>query len=399
MKRKIYKIGTGSWVLIFFLLGIVFQVHAGPEESNLIKMGVITSLTGPAGVYGLSTQCALDAFKGFFNDRGGLTVKGKNYKIEMVYADDKYTVGGARAAVEKLLYTDKVDFLVGSFAISTVAAWAPLAMKEKKLSVIGGPGVKPKPEWPYLFHVSSSDDVRSLALCALVKDKFGCKSILYVMSDNLDGKLAKELAVKQEKERGLEVKGYYLASPNTTDFYPLLTQALKSNPDFLYSRLVPGTAALVVKQARELGYKGRIGYPIVMAGDLEKWQQISGVEASIGFIGIMGDPEEFSPLGMEQHKYHERLCPKFKTTDIAYTMQPHILSMAIEKAQSFNPDEILKVLRTTEFQSFHKVPLKAGGEKTYGIKNKMDVPIPYSMVVGKNQTKFLGSVPIFTPSI
>ena len=47
--------------------------------------------------------------------------------------------------------------------------------------------------------------------------------------------------------------------------------------------------------------------------------------------------------------------------------------------------------------SFHKAPLKAGGEKTYGIKNNMDVPIPYSMVVGKNQTKFLGSVPIFTP--
>jgi branched-chain amino acid transport system substrate-binding protein len=397
MKRKIYKTGAGSWILIVFLSGIVFQVHAGPEESNILKMGVITSLTGPAGIYGLTTQCSLDAFKSFFNDRGGLTIKGKNYKIDMVYADDKYTVGGARSAVEKLVYTDKVDFLVGSFAISTVAAWAPLAMKEKKLSVIGGPGVKPKPDWPYLFHLSSIDDARSLALCALVKEKFGCKSILYLLSDNLDGKLAKEVAIKQEKERGLEVKGYLLTSPNTTDFYPLLTRALKSNPDFMYARVVPGTAALVVKQARELGYKGRIGFPIVMPGDLEKWQEIAGVEASQGFIGVMGDVEEYSPLGREEHKYHEKMCSKYKSTDIAYTMQPHVLCLAIEKAQSLDPDEILKVLRTTEFQSFHKVPLKAGGEKTYGIKNNMDVPIPYSMVIGKNQTQFLGSVAIFTP--
>lgn len=379
------------------LLGIPFRVDAGPEETGIIKMGVITSLTGPAGIYGLSTQCAMEAFKSFFNDRGGLTVRGKNYKIEMLYADDKYTVGGARSAVEKLVYTDGVDFLVGSFAISTVAAWAPLAMKEKKLSVIGGPGVKPKPDWPYLFHLSSSDDARSLALCALMKEKFGCKSVLYLLSDNLDGKLAKEVAIKQEKERGLEVKGYLLTSPNTTDFYPLLTRALKSNPDFLYARVVPGTAALVVKQARELGYKGRIGYPIVMPGDLEKWQEIAGVEASKGFIGVMGDVEEYSPLGLEEHKYYERMCPKYKSTDIAYTMQPHVLSLAIEKAQSFDPDEILKVLRTTEFNSFHKNPLRAGGEKTFGIKNNMDVPIPFSMVAGKNQVEFLGSVPVFTP--
>ncbi len=397
MKRRIHMAGMGGCVLIAILLAIPFSAHGGPEETGLIKMGVITSLTGPAGIYGLSTQCAMEDFKSFFNDRGGLTLKGKKYRIEFVYADDKYTVGGARTAAEKLLYTDRVDFLVGSFGVATVSAWAPLAMKERKLSIVGGPGVKPKPEWPYLFHLSSSDDARSLALCSLIKEKFGCKSVLYLLSDNLDGKLAKEVALRQEKERGLEVKGYLMASPETKDFYPLLTQPLKSNPDFLYARLVPGAAALVVKQARELGYKGRIGYPIVMPGDLEKWQAIAGVEASIGFIGVMGDVEERSPLGLEENKYYERICQKFKSTDIAYTMQPHVLSMAIEKAQSFDPDEILKILRTTEFQSFLKIPLKAGGEKTYGIKNNMDVPIPFSMVVNKNQTKFLGSIPLFTP--
>jgi hypothetical protein len=82
---------------------------------------------------------------------------------------------------------------------------------------------------------------------------------------------------------------------------------------------------------------------------------------------------------------------------MAYSMGPHILLTAIEKAQSFNSDEVLKVLRTTEFHSFHKISLKASGEKTFGIKNHMTVPVPYSMIVGKGQIKYLGSYQEFTP--
>jgi hypothetical protein len=73
------------------------------------------------------------------------------------------------------------------------------------------------------------------------------------------------------------------------------------------------------------------------------------------------------------------------------------LPARIEKAQSLDPDEILKVLRNTEFHSFHRVPVKADGLKTFGIKNQMDIPIPYSMVEGKNKVKFLGSVSVITP--
>jgi hypothetical protein len=134
-----------------------------------------------------------------------------------------------------------------------------------------------------------------------------------------------------------------------------------------------------------------------MPGDIVKWQDIAGVEASKGFVGIMVSPEESSPLGVEQDKYYEKNCPNFKSTDMAYSMGPHILLMAIEKAQSFNSDEVLKVLRTTEFHSFHKISLKASGEKTFGIKNHMTVPVPYSMIVGKGQIKYLGSYQEFTP--
>ena len=366
-------------------------------ESKVLKLGVINPLTGPAAQWGLNTKCTMDSLQKFFNDRGGITVKGQNYKIEMIHADDKYTVAGGRAAAEKLLYSDKIDFFVGSFGAEPISGWASLSTKEKKLAVIGGPTWVPKPEWPYLFRVGASDDERSEALCSLMREKFKCKSVLYIMTDDLVGKHAKDSALKYEKKRGLEIKDFVMVPPRTTDFYPFLSIALKSNPDYLHCKVPPGSVALIIKQARELGYKGRISYPTSMPGNLEKWQDIAGVEASKGFVGIMVSPEEASPLGVEADKYYKKYCPNFESTDMAYSVGPHILLMAIEKAQSFASDEVLKVLRTTEFHSFLKIPLRASGEKTFGIRNHMTVPVPYSMIVGKGQIEYLGSYHEMTP--
>jgi branched-chain amino acid transport system substrate-binding protein len=389
------KILTAIIALVSFVTG-GGGLEAG-AESKILKLGVTNPLTGPAASWGLNTKCSLEAVEKFFNDRGGITVKGQNYKIEMVFADDKYTVAGGRTAGEKLIYTDKVDFLVGTFGVEPISGWAPLSTKEKKLAVIGGPMWSPKPGWPYVFRVGSSNDERIAALYSVMKEKFKCKSALYILSDDLEGKPAKENALKHSNERDLEIKDFIMVPPRTTDFYPFLSKALKSNPDYLYCRMPPGSVALIVKQSRELGYKGQIGYSTSMPGNLEKWQDIAGVEASIGFVAIMDSPEVYSPLGMESNKYYEQHCPNFKATDVSYTMGTHILLTAIEKAQSLNPDDVLKVLRTMEFHSFHKIPVRAGGEKTYGIKNHMAVPVSFSMIVDKNQIKYLGSYEGMTP--
>jgi len=390
--KLLFVIGAVSFILA---LWGVFSLAAA--ESKVLKLGVINPLTGPAAPWGLNTKCTMDALKIFFNERGGVTVKGQNYKIEMIHADDKYTVAGGRAAAEKLLYTDKIDFFVGSFGAEPISGWAPLSTKEKKLAVVGGPTWSPKVEWPYVFRVSASDEERSEALCSLMKEKFNCKSVLYIMTDDLVGKVTKENALKFEKKRGLEIKDFALVPPETKDFYPFLSRILKSKPDYLHCKVPPGSVALIVKQSRELGYKGHIGYPTSMPGDLVKWQDIAGVEASKGFIGIMTSSEEWSSLGAESDKNYEKHCPNFRSTDIAYSIGPHVLLISIERAQSLDPDNILKVLRTDEFHSFHKLALKAGGEKTFGIKNHMTVPVPYSIITGKGEVKYLKSYEVYTP--
>ena len=394
--RNLIRGTMAGWLAV--ILALVFWGPAQAQGEKKIKIGVINPMTGPAAPWGLAAQCSMERFKILFNDRqGGITVKGQKYKFEMIYADDKYTVAGGRAAGEKLIYGDQVDFLTGSIGAEPISGWAPLALKEKKLAVIGGPSWNPKPEWPTIFRVTSSDDERAEALCRLMKENFQCKSVLYVLTDDLVGKIAKENALKHEKSRGLEVKGYLMVPPNTTDFYPFLTKALKTNPDYLHCKMPPGSVALVIKQSRELGYKGHIGYPTGMPSGLEKWQAIAGMEASKGFLALTTPLEEYTPLGIEGDALIKEICPTHGLGDIAYSMQPHILMMAIEKAQSLEPDQILKTLRTEEFHSYVKAALKASGEKTFGIKNHMSVPIYFSQITGLVEFKYVKSYHLSTP--
>lgn len=388
---------SGVGVIIGAIALLLSLCVGNVQAENVIKIGVINPLTGPAGQWGLIVKCMMETQEKIINDRGGISLKGQKYKVKMVFADDKYTVAGGRAAAEKLLYADNVDFLMGSVGTEPTSAWVPLATKENKLAIVGSAQFTPRAEWPTVFHLSSLDSERSEALAKLMKEEFKCKSVLYIMSDDLIGKLAKDISVKQEKTRGLEVKGYLMVPPTTTDFYPFLTRALKDNPDFIHCRLTPGAMALVVKQARELGYKGYIGYPTTIPGALQKWQAIAGVEASKKFIGMMLGPEEYSPLGLEYLKVYSEVYPKYEITDLAYVMMPHVLKMAIESTQSMDTQVLLDYLRKTEFHSYHKTPLNARGEKTFGIKNHMTVSVPYSMVVGPGQVKYLGSKQIILP--
>jgi branched-chain amino acid transport system substrate-binding protein len=390
------------WLLICLvavLFLIVGQGNSLAQSEKVIKIGVINPLTGPAAQWGLSVQCAMERFKRLFNGKwGGITVKGQKYKVDFVYADDKYTVAGGRTAAEKLIYTDKVQFLVGSIGAEPCTAWAPLATKEKVLAVVGSPTMKLRPDWPYFFRVTSSDDERAESLVQLMKTKFKAKSVLYIMSDDLVGKLAKESALKSEKARGLDVKGYLMVPPGTKDFYPFLSGALKSNPDYLHCKLPPGSVALVVKQARELGYKGKVGYPTGMPGNLKKWQDIAGLEASLGFVAMTKGDEILTPIGIEMDALIAEMCPQMGAGgDIGYSMQPHILTQAIEKAQSFEPEKVAQVLRTAEFHSLIRQPLKAGGEKTFGIKNHMAVPAFWYEVTGPDKIKYLGEQYILSP--
>ena len=59
-----------------------------------------------------------------WNERGGLKIKGEQYKIELLVEDNKSTLDGVTASCNKLIFDGGVEFLAGPAAFFATAATA-----------------------------------------------------------------------------------------------------------------------------------------------------------------------------------------------------------------------------------------------------------------------------------
>jgi ABC-type branched-subunit amino acid transport system substrate-binding protein len=109
-------------VLAVFFLCSSFAKEAAAQAKTL-KIGLISSVTGPMAP---AFKSELDAAKPtavFMNQRGVITVGGQKYQIEIVTADDQSSPAGAVAAANKVLQ-EGVRFIVAPMFMVTNMAIA-----------------------------------------------------------------------------------------------------------------------------------------------------------------------------------------------------------------------------------------------------------------------------------
>ncbi|HKP65433.1 MAG TPA: ABC transporter substrate-binding protein, partial [Casimicrobiaceae bacterium] len=83
-----------------------------------IKIGMFGPLTGATSVYGYPINNGAIALYKDINDKGGINGR----KIEIVHEDDACDPAKARAAVKKLIYSDKVFMINGGSCSAAVVA-------------------------------------------------------------------------------------------------------------------------------------------------------------------------------------------------------------------------------------------------------------------------------------
>src|ERR1044071_8271088 len=79
---------------------------ANPKATN-IKIGFVTTLSGPAGIIGKHMKDAADLALSMLGGKIG------GVPAEIVYADDQFKPDLGRQVTDELLKRDKVDFLTG----------------------------------------------------------------------------------------------------------------------------------------------------------------------------------------------------------------------------------------------------------------------------------------------
>jgi branched-chain amino acid transport system substrate-binding protein len=113
---------------------------AGPARAakDTIKIGATLPLTGAeARIGGFYKEGYEYAFEQQ-NNKGGVKVSDKTMKVELQLLDDTSTQATAVSLADRLINSDKVDFLLGTYATNLVEAQSAAAEQNQMLYVNGG---------------------------------------------------------------------------------------------------------------------------------------------------------------------------------------------------------------------------------------------------------------------
>ena len=112
---------------------------AGPAMAQeTLKIGAIGSLSGGGTAWGLAIKRGAEIAVDEVNAAGGLKVGDKTFKVELVMYDDQYTGQGGRTAAERLVYQDKVKYIVGPIGSNPVLSTIEVSTPQKVLVVSNG---------------------------------------------------------------------------------------------------------------------------------------------------------------------------------------------------------------------------------------------------------------------
>ncbi len=385
------RIGKSVWRMIGLIL--TFGIFCFPSLSfssseKVLKMGAIFPLSGRGATWGLAAQKAITVKQKEVNGRGGLNVGGEKYKIEIIWEDDKYNAAAGRMAAEKLVNRDKVKFILGSQSSAVILAVQPITEPNKILFLVNSYAKEVlTPDKPYTFRmVLTSNEILQGMYPWMNKTYPNLKNVAFVEPNDASGWSIEKDCKRIAEQNQFQVVFSQFYERGTSDFYPLLNKLIVQKPDFIdFTGAPPGDQALIVKQMRELGYKGKTFSGTTM--DPLEFCKIAGVQNAEGHISNTHDLLGAYTTEGQKKYYDDYMAIHGKPFDPVtpkYHLYLDILVQAIEKSGSLDPAQIKETMEKME--EWHTIfgAAKFGGKEHYGIKRQIVTPVYISEIVNGN---------------
>jgi branched-chain amino acid transport system substrate-binding protein len=210
----------------------------GPSYGQAVKfrIGCTLPLTGIFGRDGNLVKDAYTFWAETVNAKGGITVRGRKYPVELVWFDDKSDKAEAAKLVERLACVDKVDLILGGFGSDSVFAASAIAEKYKYPMISGGASSNKLFERGFRYYFSTlgkaTEEVRGcVEIARILKPK--PKTAAVIGSDILFTSLAAKGFEDYLKKEGIELVYFELFPLSLTDYNSLLYKVKQKNPDML----------------------------------------------------------------------------------------------------------------------------------------------------------------------
>ena len=289
--------GRRRFALLPTALALLGAFGAGSAfAQDTVKIGFTGPLSGGAALYGKNVVNGIEMAIKEIN-AAGLEVGGKKVKLELVALDDKYSPADAAINARRLAQQHQapVVFVPHSGGIYAMQAFNEqekfIVMAYSSTPKITETGNKLTMRIPPTFNSYIEPFTR------YEMKKFG-KKVGMLPGDHEYAKNWTQLfGPAWEKAGGAIASNNPMSYNRSADFYSGVSRVLAEKPDVLFVGGPSEPTALVVKQARELGFKG--GFLIMDQAKLDEMAKVTeGLGPLEGSIGVL-------PVS-----YDERVGPK-----------------------------------------------------------------------------------------
>jgi branched-chain amino acid transport system substrate-binding protein len=369
-------------VLIALLsLAAALALPSSAWAQKAFKMGAIVPVSGPAAAFGLGVQRGMELAS---EDVGVFQVGSDKYKIEVATYDTVYDPGKTVAAMNRAVYNDGVKYgiIIGAgvhppiLPIIRETGFLDLAFAAAGRQITNG-------ENPTVFRIMASSDQLYQTYLVPVVEKLGVKRVAFLgPNDELGKNDAKVLKTQVDslKAKGVQFVGEEYYERGGKDFGPALLRLIAHKPDLIETDGSPtGSVALIAKQARELGFQG---YFLNSTAVLEA-KAISDIAGKAGdniiALRIWAKPptELYAQLADRHQKKYGEAAPG--TLWEAYAATRWVVN-TIQKTGTFDTKKVAEALAQSTYAEHPFGAASWGGEKSYGAKRQIVLPIPAAIL-------------------
>lgn len=340
-----YKNALIASTVLAFATGAALGPAAAQNKS--VKIGFVSTFSGPTAVIGNDMRNSFElALDHLGRKMGGLPV-------EVIYEDDGQKPDVGKQKTEKLIESDKVDFVVGYIWSNVLLASLKPAVDSKTFIISSNAGpnqIAGELCSPYFFSTSWQNDQTPQAMGTYMNQK-GVKSVFLIGPNYAAGKdmLAGVASTFKGKVLGQELTTW----PSQLDFSAELAKAKAAKPDAIFV-FYPGAAGVqFLNQYAQAGLKGTI--PLYTAFTIDELSLPRQKELA---LGVPGAQQWVNDLPNDTNKkYVSGYIEKYKIRPAFYGSQSYdavnLINSAVVATKGNLSDKtaVQKALEKANFKS------------------------------------------------
>ncbi len=320
--------------LMFTLVSFAAITWAVAANAEDIVIGYSGPLSGPAAEYGQDCANGIDMAVNEINAAGGINIKGKKYTFKLEKLDDKNDPTAAVNNARRFRNSKAIAIYNGVF--TTIAAMAKINEEKNNEFLLMAYTSTPKLTKlgnNLLIGITAPNFLVYVQQFIELAMKDGHKKVAMVVTAGGYGEEWRTAFKEYWEKSGGTITADKPANYYTeTDFSAPLTAALATKPDALLIGGPSGPTALVIEQARGMGFKG--GFIVIDQAKLDYMGNLlKGYKLMNNTIGVATPMSVPVPASEGFEKRYKAAYKRMVTSEcFRHYGATHALAKAIEKA-------------------------------------------------------------------